>query len=206
MFLNLASDLIIVSNHTETYILPFHSIDKKLSSTLISLYKKNIPDRVYVLNGPWSFTNVRVGILATQTLQVLAEKHFALYSIDKLTLLYTLYDAKILPRFGIVYFGQRKNLVLLDCKDQSRTIMTYQSLVEYLTTQNEEWCQNDNFFVDYLIGEDFSYFVGHDEALSYDWIDGVLSLRYRDKSCAIGHCFSIQKNLEPFYGIEAVIS
>ena len=109
---------------------------------------------------------MRVGILAIQTLYSLSNASFNLLSIDKLTLLYGLYRGGFVPRYGVVYFGQRKNLVLLDCQHQSRDSMTYTDILTHLSLQDTEWSQNGSFFIDYFVADDFPAFVDHPQKVS----------------------------------------
>ncbi len=204
MFINLALDRIVLSVTEGSFILPFRDIDKNLPHELITLYKKYNPDTLYVLNGPWSFTHVRVGILAVETLHALTQKSFNILTIDKLSLFYKLHNEWFLPRYGIVYFGQRKNLGIVDCLHCSRELLPYTNILAHLENADADWSQKWSFFVDTFLNDDFEGFIDHPSAVSFTYCDWELMWQYLNKKTLISSYFTTDK-LIPVYWVDVNI-
>jgi|GEM_PF-6080538 len=52
MFINIATENIILYDVDNFYIIPFRDVEQELTKICISSYKKYLPDSIYVLNGP----------------------------------------------------------------------------------------------------------------------------------------------------------
>lgn len=68
-----------------------------------------------ILNGPWWFTNLRVGTLVVNLLQELIPE-LIVYSITKVTLYRYLYEQWFLPQYCYMYIWQKKNIRYYDLK------------------------------------------------------------------------------------------
>lgn len=205
MFINLWSPTITFITSDGQSVIPFSHVEKILSQELISYYKKYPSEKMYVIVWPGSFTNLRVGILSLQWLQYIAPES-TFFSTDKLSLFYELYKKSILPRYGIVYFWQRKNLWLVDCLSQSWTLLPCHDILMWLQTQDTEWSQKNNYFIDYIIGDDFMDFekYSHDMISFNDSRDSFL-FSFHKKEYDITEYFSIQQ-LQAFYGLDVSIA
>lgn len=206
MFINLWSPTITLITSDGQSVIPFSHVEKILSQELISYYKKYPSEKIYVIVWPGSFTNLRVGILSLQWLQYIAPES-TFFSTDKLSLFYELYKKSILPRYGIVYFWQRKNLWLVDCLSQSWILLPCHDILMWLQTQDTEWSQKNNYFIDYIIGDDFMDFeeYSHDMISFNDSHDSFL-FSFHKKEYDITEYFSIQPQLQAFYGIDVSIA
>ena len=204
MLINLWSPDITFITSDGCSLIPFSNVEKIFSQKLINYYKQHTSENIYVIVGPGSFTNLRVGILSLQWLQYIAPKS-AFFSTDKLSFFYALYKRSILPRYGIVYFWQRKNLWLVDCLSQSWTLLPCYDILLWLQTQDTEWSQQNNYFIDYIIGDDFIDFeeYGHD-MISFNNFHDSFVFSFHKKEYDITEYFSIQQ-LQAFYGIDISI-
>lgn len=205
MFINLASDRIVLSSWQESDIFPFRNIDKELSSHLVSAYTTTHPSTIFVITGPWSFTNVRVGVLALKSLSYLSESAFDVYAIDKFSIYASLFAEGYVPRYGIIFVGQRKNLAVRDAHDGSYTLLSYEHIIATLDQGSELWSQKGSFFVDYLVADDFPIFVWDDDAVSFSYDSWSVFLSYQKKTINISSCFQKTDNLSPFYAIDATL-
>lgn len=99
-------------------------LEVKLPRILHMLYsEKKFGNQIYVINGPWSFTNLRIWCLCLNMLQSLLlatarlgfeEYHgdvssIRLYTIDKMNLFRYLYKQSLIWPTGLMYIGQQKN-------------------------------------------------------------------------------------------------
>lgn len=204
MLINLWSDLITLNSWTETLIVPFRDIDKHIAWTLVSFYKKHLPDTIFVVNWPWSFTNVRVGILALQTLSYLTDTTLSFRVAHKFQLYRALYQQSFIPRFVIVFVGQRKNLALFDAENDSYDLSPYTELLHHLKEKDTVWSQDDAFCLDSFTEQDFPDFVEHPLRVSLSSKDKVCYADYLGKEKEVTDVFTWSA-LEAFYAIDIAL-
>lgn len=132
MLINISSSHVILSLDQHRIItIPRWWLEIELPKTLYQLYQEWVMQGpLFVINGPWSFTNLRVWCLCLNLLQELLNqsiiwptqtKPISLYTLDKIGLYKYLYDQKILWPVGLLYIGQQKNGWRIDLEswDQS---------------------------------------------------------------------------------------
>ncbi|MFZ2150861.1 MAG: hypothetical protein WAZ12_03935 [Candidatus Absconditicoccaceae bacterium] len=124
MFINISSDKVYIGTGDKNIFLDRNGIENVLGSSLIKLYKKNKIKDILVLNGPGGFTNLRVSTLCLNLLNTLEKDSIKIYDISKINLYNHLYDKNLIPRYGIIYIGQRKNIRLYDFQKQKYTTQT----------------------------------------------------------------------------------
>ena len=73
MILNLSSELITLLTGDEHIVVPFAQVEEHLTEKIIELYMIHRPANLYVINGPGSFTNLRVGSLVANLLSSLSK-------------------------------------------------------------------------------------------------------------------------------------
>lgn len=108
VFLNISSDRIQCIANGKESILPHGDIEQTVADLLYGESLKGA-NKVLILNGPGSFTHLRIGTLALNMYNFLNQNSLELYTIDKLALYQKLYHRNILPQVGYIYIGQRKN-------------------------------------------------------------------------------------------------
>ncbi len=131
MLLNISSDRIIYNNAQGRSILPYWNLEKSIADFLYSEYS-GIKDpsssyEIVVINGPGSFTNLRIVTLALNTFSVLNGGRIKFYSIDKITRYVDLYKQNKIPRYCLMYIWQKNNFWLVDLQRAGET-----SLQEYI--------------------------------------------------------------------------
>jgi|GEM_PF-3435254 len=106
LFANISADKIhCVVDGKETFI-EHGELEKTIADFL---YAQKSISKAFVLNGPGSFTNIRIATLALNMYNFLHNGAADYYTIDKLSLYKQLYHKNILPRTGYIYIGQKKN-------------------------------------------------------------------------------------------------
>lgn len=111
LFANISSDKIhCIVNGKESYI-EHGDLEKSIAAFL---YQQEDIAEAFIVNGPGSFTNLRIATLALNMYNFLHNGAATYYSIDKISLYKKLYQKNILPRFGYIYIGQRKNWWKID--------------------------------------------------------------------------------------------
>lgn len=197
MFLNLSTDNVILCDNNDIHHISFHWIEQNLPDTIIKSYKKYCPKKIYVLNWPWSFTNLRVWCLTCNTL-LLLQKDTEIMTIDKISLYYKCYLDWILPRFGYIFMGQRKNIWYYDFQENTYVVYSKIELDKHIQSHS----QDKSFFVDIFIWEDFAeWFKDHRFMVQVNYIDRVvLSWLWSKKD--ITEFFASTRKIEPYYAME----
>ena len=121
LFANISTDKIhCVENGKETFI-EHGDLEKRVADFLYSIGDFT---EAFVINGPGSFTNLRISTLAFNMYNFLHNGKVTYYSIDKLSLYKKLYQQNILPRIGYIYIGQRKNWRKIDLETMQHQVAT----------------------------------------------------------------------------------
>lgn len=110
MLINISSTALFIHLDQRTITIPRGWLEIELPKALYELWKGwALSWSIYVINGPGSFTNLRIGCLCLNMLQDLTGNPFTLYTIDKISLYTYLYKKKICWPVGLIYIGQQKN-------------------------------------------------------------------------------------------------
>ncbi len=114
LFLNISTDQIYIQIEDEKINLDRNNIEDIIWPTLTKLYRKYNFKKVFVLNWPGWFTNLRVGTLALNLLNSLENWKINIYSITKIDLFKYFVKNNELSSKWIIYIGQKKNVWLYD--------------------------------------------------------------------------------------------
>lgn len=118
LFLNISSDQVNIEIQDEKLKLDRDKIENKIWPTLVKLYRKYGFDKIFLLNGPGWFTNLRVWTLAINLLNTLEGWDIDIYSISKIDFFKYFINQNILPNKWIIYIWQRQNVRLYDFEKQ----------------------------------------------------------------------------------------
>lgn len=118
LFLNISSDQVNIEIQNEKLKLDRDKIENKIWPTLVKLYRTYSFDKIFLLNGPGWFTNLRVWTLAVNLLNTLEWWSIDIYSISKIDFFNYFVNQNILPNRWIIYIWQRKNVRLYDFEKQ----------------------------------------------------------------------------------------
>ncbi|MFA7717569.1 MAG: hypothetical protein WC875_02545, partial [Candidatus Absconditabacterales bacterium] len=105
--MNISSDKIYLADGTHEKVLDRNGIEDVLGPVLIDRQKTSPFTEIFLINGPGGFTNLRVGTLMLNTLNMFQENKIQIFETNKLTLFAYLVKAGLLPDKGIIYLGQK---------------------------------------------------------------------------------------------------
>lgn len=195
MLLNLWSELIMLTTKEDTIVFPFENIEEKLTKHLVDYYHHHNPKVLYVINGPGSFTNLRVWTLVANLMYELSEHKLQMKTIGKLELFRYLYLHNILPEEGYIYFWQRKKFWLRSGETNAKELV--------LKSDFDKSQRDDKMFVDWFVGQDFSVFSKNakDIELMIDEDLNVLVSR-EEKTLSCTDIFEPTTKIVPLYGVE----
>jgi hypothetical protein len=125
----LGSDHVLYQDAATTAHIARNDVDQELPATLEASYQRGIRD-YRIINGPGSFTNLRVGCLLLNLLQSTTDEELVFHTIAKTDLYHFLYTEKILPRYVVMFIGQRKNCRWYDTSEQSYELLPIAALAE----------------------------------------------------------------------------
>lgn len=147
LFMNISTDQIIISDGEINIFLNRNDVEKVLWPKLVQLVNKWNYNNIIVLNWPWWFTNLRVWTLCINILNALMESQINVYDISKIDLYKKAYERWLLPKLGIIYIGQRRNVWLWDFEKWEKI---WQYSFDELK-ENLHW----QFFLDEVIDENY---------------------------------------------------
>lgn len=164
LFLNISTDNMVLEIEWEKILLNRNDIENTLGQKLVQIYRQYHFDKVFILNWPGGFTNLRVWTLTVNLLNSLENWKIDAYSITKVDFFKHFVNQWILPNKGIIYIWQRKNVRLYDFTKW-----------DYETIKKDEINYNDDLFFD-LVHEDW-YF--ETETVDINCKDDIITLKYK---------------------------
>ena len=158
IFMNISIDSVLIDNWNNYRInIPRDNVERLLWEELVKLHREIWFKNVVVLNWPGGFTNLRVGTLCLNVLNTLLENQLSFYDISKIDLYKKAYEKWILPKYWVIYIGQKRNIWLRDF-EKNEKIWQY-SFNELMDL--EEMKEVENIFVEDI--EEQGYYP--------DWMD-----------------------------------
>ena len=145
LFLNISTDNMVLEIEWEKILLNRNDIENTLWQKLVQIYRQYHFDKVFILNWPGGFTNLRVGTLTVNLLNSLENGKIDACSITKIDFFEHFVNQWILPNKGIIYIWQRKNVRLYDFTKW-----------DYETIKKDEINYNNDLFFD-LVYEDWYF-------------------------------------------------
>ncbi len=164
MLFHISTDRIIFISWSERIILPYGELEKNLPDFLYQYLPAKADldqgSRITVINGPWSFTNLRIATLALNTYNMLHDFFLDFVSIWKVDL----YNSEFknqnlkLKRYCVMYIGQKKNFWVVDlanAKNDKMTEWQNDGIVKLHVDKLKEYVDalGDNWFVDEMVAE-----------------------------------------------------
>lgn len=115
--IDISSDKIRIFGLDHPIFLERTGVDVELGKVLVNLDKEKNLTEILVLNGPWGFTNLRVGCLALNLLKTLKKGQLSFFSLSKIELYQHFYRKAWISRYGAIYIGQKSNVRLRDFEE-----------------------------------------------------------------------------------------
>ena len=167
LFINISTDEVIINISDKEFFLKRNDVEKELWPMLVDLQKEYGFHDVFLINWPWWFTNLRVGTLCINLLSSLLDYSFQIYNISKIELFKYLYEQEFLPRDGIIYIWQKKNIRHYDFKKE-----TYQQIIRANIPKKKE------IFFDQV--EELDYFPAENQII-LSWKENKLIVKYKQQ-------------------------
>ena len=169
LFLNISSDYVHLLDDQDEHFLPRNGIEDTLGPILLEYTKTHPVEMIFLLNGPGGFTNLRVGTLTLNTLNTLLEHDTGTFipiaSITKMDLYAYAHQQGRLPRYGIIYIGQKHNVWLCDFQEHTHKQVTL-----------DEVNYSDNVFTDIVHDP---YWLNNEHMISFSMDNNTLYLHYQ---------------------------
>jgi hypothetical protein len=194
LFLNVSSDQIVIEINGEKILLERNDIEDTIWPKLVDLFEKYKFSKIFLLNWPGWFTNLRVWTLAINLLNSLENGAFDVYSITKIDFFKYFVDGWILPTKWIIYIWQKKNVWLYDFNKWW-----------YDTIKKEEINTDDNKLFFDLVYED-GYFERDMIDINIENEKIILSYNWKDYETTIEELgLSAEKIVDAKYFIKPIM-
>ncbi len=172
LFVNISSDYVHLLDDQSEHFLERNGIENTLWPVLLEYTQSHPVESIFLLNGPGGFTNLRVGTLTLNTLNTLLEHDtwtfIPIASLTKIDLYSYAYKQWRLPRYGILYIGQKHNVRQCDFQEHTHKQITL-----------EEVNYSDELFLDFVHD---TYRPTTDAMISFSMDDNTLYLRYQSET------------------------
>lgn len=193
---NISADKIAFFRGGKVDFLERNGVDVEIGKMLVGKHRETPITECLVINWPWGFTNLRVGTLALNLLKTLTGDQLSFFSLSKLELYALAYQKGFLPRWGVIYIGQKMNVWLRDFEEKKLTEVVKKATLEDL--QGKVWA----FFCDEVYEE--GYFDGQNQ-LSCFFDEAGACLKYQGEALQLDWEELLKhplEKLEPNYMIE----
>jgi len=170
IFIDISSDKIWICGLEKPIFLDRNGVEVEIGNILVELDKRYDITECIVLNGPGGFTNLRVGTLALNLLKTLKSNQIKLYNLSKPELYSIFYKNWWIPRYWIMYIGQKSNVWVWDTKEKKLIKMVKKSEIDDI--KNEYW----EIYLDQVY--DNWYFWDLKGKLCYNYNDWIIHLNF----------------------------
>ena len=199
LFLNISSDYVHLLDDQDEQFLPRNTIETNLWPAILEYTKTHPVETIFLLNGPGGFTNLRVGALLLNMMNELllhdTGTFIPLASITKIDFYTYAYTQGRLPRYGIIYIGQKHNVRKFDAETKS-----------YEQISLEDITYSDDIFFDRVRDP---YWENDEQMVSFSMSNNSLFLNYRGDSHKIELMdlhLPMTMSIEPQYMIEPTMN
>lgn len=172
--IDISSDKIRIFGLDHPIFLERTGVDVELGKVLVNLDKEKNLTEILVLNGPWGFTNLRVGCLALNLLKTLKKGQLSFFSLSKIELYQHFYRKAWISRYGAIYIGQKSNVRLRDFEANKLISPVKKDQLSALSSEYE------GLFVDQVYERD--YFDEALPSLDYTFEQQGLSLHFKGET------------------------
>jgi hypothetical protein len=184
----------------------YHNLERTLPVFLAGRIKKNPFTHLLVINGPWWFSQLRIGCLCVNLLK----SHYPelqIASRNKVDLGHWYHSTWILPQYEIMHIGMKKKLRRVNLKTKETT--TIQAADPFADTHsNDKWLYCTDMIAEHLFLEEYPEYRNWMIAYGFDekWL--VRSCLWQTGVLAWGELFGEWKTtdyLMPEYMIDPTI-
>lgn len=208
IFMNISIDSVLIDTWDNYRInIPRDNVEKLLWEELVKLHRKIWFDNVIVLNWPWWFTNLRVWTLCLNVLNTLLENQLSFYDISKINLYKKAHEKWILPKYWVIYIGQKRNIWLRDFEKNEKigqySFNELKDLEEMKDVKNVfvEGIEEQEYYPDWM----YEYIKYH---IVYDWNIMLIDWKNYNKNQISIDEFNLEslKSIAPKYMMEPSVT
>ncbi len=125
MLINISSDNIeIIDNNQKKLSIHRNNADEVFPKKIVEMYQKNPFSKLFVINWPWWFTNLRVWVLVINLLNTFEKNKIWLFSTSKIEIFKSAFDNWILPKIWYINLWQKKNILKYNFENLENKIIT----------------------------------------------------------------------------------
>ena len=206
--MNISIDSVLIDTWDNYRInIPRDNVEKLLWEELVKLHRKIWFENVVVLNWPGGFTNLRVGTLCLNVLNTLLKNQLSFYDISKIDLYKKAYEKWFLPRYWVIYIGQKRNIWLRDFEKNEKigqySFNELKDLEEMKDVKNVfvEGIEEQEYYPDWM----YEYIKYH---IVYDWNIVLIDWKSHSKNPISIDEFNLKplKSMVPNYMMEPSVT
>lgn len=129
LFVHLAREELVLSSEWELQHIPYVDLERVLPAKIVSLVERSGSTSCCIINGPWGFTPLRIGTVIINLLQQYT-KQMQLFPISKIDLYRQAVASNFLPHVGLLWIGQKKNMLMYNFTDTKQTLVSIENYAE----------------------------------------------------------------------------
>lgn len=141
LFVHLAREELVLACEEQIEYVPYIDLERILPAKIVHFVERFTPTQCCIINGPWGFTPLRIGTVIINLLQQYTPT-MSLYPLSKLDLYRYAVEQKFLPSVGLLWIGQKKNMLLYNFWDEQRSLISAENSATHLP---------ENYFVDRVV-------------------------------------------------------
>lgn len=208
LYITLSSDLISLVHSRGIVSVSTQDIEKNLPKILVDLLRETVEKDIFVLNGPGSFTTLRLGCLILNEINMMFDKTLRFWTCTKIALYRFAYRSSFLPRYWYIYIWQKNNVRKIDLAHWTETKIACGETMTHDLMQGEIWWAEWDeavYFVDSVTSHRMLDYLNHGYRVVHSFIDNRLCLTYRWHTISFAPqdlCSAPLSSISPEYLIE----
>ncbi len=187
MLINFSNNPIVIFDENEKYEIENKDIEFQLPKKLKQIFEWNIPNKIFAINWPGSFTALRVCCLCLNTINLIHKKQIKILETSKINIYKYSYKKWLIPKTWFIFIWQKKNV----------------------RNYNFEEDFHQKFPLDKIKDFEKDYFseINKNNLVSLEYKDKIITLSYKKKLIKIPeNLFSVSKFIKPNYMMDVNIS
>lgn len=174
LFLNISRESIYLQGKWFSKILEYKDIERTLPKTLQEIIERYDIECIWVLNGPWGFTFLRLGCMVVNMINTLRDVPLKIYECSKLDIYTYAVEQLLVPDMGVVFMGQRKKLWKVKVKSWKLKATSCKQKLEMATTEKNTLLTCPEWNIEILSQENIETFTKENRKYFIDPCEHVL--------------------------------
>ncbi len=197
LFVHLAREELVISCDGVTEYIPYIDLERVLPAKIVACVERFAPTSCCVINGPWGFTPLRIGTVIINLLQQYTTQ-MQLFPVSKIDLYRHAVAQTFLPPTGILWIGQKKNMLLFAFANDQRSLISSENYADALPV---------SYFVDRVVEHPLLELTDPHARVTRTFTNNAIHLIYQWKTLEIAPTAmaSAQQRVFPEYLLEPSI-